>query len=77
MFLCSITFLFLGFGQLAGQLYELEFSSAQFSVGKPIELKKGDSLNLTCKVTSVSTILVPRFKITIRAPFYSRNRYVQ
>jgi len=60
-----VTFLFRfpGSEQFNDQGLGLEFSSTQFSKGQPIVLKKGDTLNLTCKIISANNDSVPRFRI--------------
>ena len=73
----TLIFLFPGSENFTEQGYELEFSSTQLSLGQPIVLKQGDTLNLTCKITSPSNDSLPRFKITIHTPYSSQNRYVQ
>ena len=76
-FYITFIFLFPGSEIFTEQGYELEFSSTNLSSGHPIVLKQGDTLNLTCKITSRSSDSLPRFKITIHTPYSSQNRYVQ
>jgi len=76
-FYITFIFLFPGSEMFTEQGYELEFSSTHPSSGHSIVLKQGDTLNLTCKITSRNSDSLPRFKITIHTPYSSQNRYVQ
>ena len=76
-FYITFIFLFPGSEIFTEQGYELQFSSTHLSAGHPIVLKQGDTLNLTCKITSRSRDSPPRFKITIHTPYSSQNRYVK
>ena len=75
-FYIPFIFLFPGSEIFTEQGYELEFSSTHLSSEHSIVLKQGDTLNLTCKITSRSGHSLPRFKITIHTPYSSQNRYV-
>ncbi|XP_069691221.1 uncharacterized protein [Periplaneta americana] len=73
LFTSTLVSRFLCSEQQNAQNYELEFSASKFSIGKTITLKKGDTLNLTCKVTSANNISIPRFKLTIQTPYNPQN----
>jgi len=76
-FYITVIFLFPGSEIFTEKGYELEFYSTDLSSGHSIVLKQGDTLNLTCQITSRNSASIPRFKITIHTPYSPQNRYVQ
>ncbi|PSN35081.1 hypothetical protein C0J52_17294 [Blattella germanica] len=80
LFTCTFMSCFLCSEQPSGQDFKLIISGPKSPMGPTVNFKVGETLNITCRITSSSNTTVPRFRLTMHPPYNpqnSKNRVTQ